>query len=320
METRVSYTLVGLFVILLSGAIVVGLFWLAAGIDDTEFYTYRVYTTDSVAGLSANSAVRYKGVAVGRVTYIGLDPDNPEQVELLLDIQKGTPIREGTIATLVSQGITGLANVELSGGTGTEVLIPTVENPVPVIDSGPSLVTRLEDAFNNLSRTLDRVMSEQNIDAFGATLANIRDVTDRLAQNDNLVERNLANLETFTSALADSADEIEGLIQNASVTLASTRTLAEDIQPAMAQVIDSAAAIETMAQSFQTTSNSVDRLVASIGNQVGQWRDSTSPRVNNLLAELNRLATTLQQFTRELDRNPRMFLQGRSQGRPGPGE
>jgi len=320
METRVSYTLVGLFVIILSGAIVVGLFWLAAGTDNQEFHTYRVYTTDSVAGLSANSAVRYKGVAVGQVTYIGLDPDNPEQVELLLNIQKGTPIREGTTATLVSQGITGLANVELSGGAGTEALVPTPENPAPVIDSDPSLVTRLEDAFNNFSRTLDRLLSDQNLDAFAGTLANIRDVTNRLAENDNLVERNLANLEVFTSALADSADQLEGLIENASVALASTRSLAEDVQPAMAQVVDSAAAIETMAESFRATSNRVDTLVAAARTQVSRWQDTTSPRVNNLLAELDRLAIALQQFTRELDRNPRMFLQGRSQSRPGPGE
>lgn len=320
MESRVSYTLVGLFVIVLSGAVVVGLFWLAAGTDDREYYQYRVYTTDSVAGLSVNSAVRYKGVAVGSVTYIGLDPNDPEQVEMRLNIERHTPIREGTKATLVSQGITGLANVELSGGAHTEALIPSPENPIPVLDSDPSLVTRLEDAFTNLSRTLNRVLSDDNVNAFADTLANISVITGRWADNVNRVEENLDNVEIFTRALADNADELDVLIRNLSATLASTRTLAENVEPAVLQFTISAAAMEDLAVGLQSTNRDLQGLLSAARTQLSQWQDNTNPRLNNLLVELNRLATTVQQFTRDLDRNPRMFLQGRAQGRPGPGE
>lgn len=320
METRVSYTLVGLFVISLSVAMLVGFFWLAAGNDSLDYDTYRVYTTDSVAGLSVNSAVRYKGVAVGTVTYIGLDSDNPEQVELRLNVERSTPIRTGTTATLVSQGITGLANVELSGGAGTEALVPSPDNPVPVIRSGPSLVTRLEDAFTNLSVILNQVLSDDNVDAFSNTLSSINVITGRWADNVNKLDRNLENIEVFTQALADNADELDNLVKNLDATLASTRQLAENVQPAVLQISDSAASVQVLAEDFRGTNTDLRRLLRTLSTQVSRWQDTTNPQLNNLLAEFSRLAASLQNFTRELNRNPQLFLQGRSQGRPGPGE
>ena len=116
MESRVNFTLVGLFVVLLGASIVAALAWLSSLGDTEVFDTYRVYMTESVAGLNLNASVRYKGVNVGKVTYVDLDRDNPERIELLLQVESETPIRKGTMAKLVSQGITGLVNIELERG------------------------------------------------------------------------------------------------------------------------------------------------------------------------------------------------------------
>jgi len=53
---------------------------------------------------------------VGKVQNIKLDPENPQQVQLLFAIEHGTPIKQDTLAVLKSQGLTGIAYVELSGG------------------------------------------------------------------------------------------------------------------------------------------------------------------------------------------------------------
>ncbi|MFO0733195.1 MAG: MCE family protein [Nitrospiraceae bacterium] len=56
-----------------------------------------------MAGLSVDSTVKYRGVDVGRVKEIALNPETPEEVRLTLDILHGTPIKTDTIAVLETQ-------------------------------------------------------------------------------------------------------------------------------------------------------------------------------------------------------------------------
>jgi len=118
METKVNTALVGAFVLALGAALVAGVLWLAAGGGFQEKPTlYLALVGESVSGLNVNAPVKYRGVDVGRVRAIRLDPENPEQVRLLFAIDRGTPIKEDTEAVLKTQGLTGIAYVELDGGT-----------------------------------------------------------------------------------------------------------------------------------------------------------------------------------------------------------
>src|SRR5574341_1438561 len=116
MEPKVNYTLVGLFVVLFTAGLVSVVLWLGKGEYRMAYDRYYAYMTESVSGLSVNSPVKYRGVEVGRVKEIILNPDNPEEVRLTLDIARGTPVKEDTLAALDIQGLTGLAIVNLAGG------------------------------------------------------------------------------------------------------------------------------------------------------------------------------------------------------------
>jgi phospholipid/cholesterol/gamma-HCH transport system substrate-binding protein len=114
----VNYPLVGAFVLVLGAVLVAGALWLASGGASRKAHDlYLAIVDESVAGLNLNAPVKYNGVDVGKVRQIQLDPGNPEQVNLLFAIERGTPIREDTVAVLKTQGLTGIAYVELSGGT-----------------------------------------------------------------------------------------------------------------------------------------------------------------------------------------------------------
>ena len=94
-----------------------GVLWLASGgAWQKKVDLYRAIEDESVAGLNLNAPVKYNGVDVGKVRAIELDHANPNRVNLLFAIERGTPIREDTIAVLKTQGLTGIAYVELSGG------------------------------------------------------------------------------------------------------------------------------------------------------------------------------------------------------------
>lgn len=115
MEPKVHYVIVGTFVVVL-GLVAIGIvLWLGKTDYRGVYDRYHAYMRQSVSGLSLNSTVKYRGVDVGRVKEIALNPDNTEEVRLTLDILRGTPIKTDTIATLETQGLTGLATLNLAG-------------------------------------------------------------------------------------------------------------------------------------------------------------------------------------------------------------
>ena len=112
--------------------------------------------TDSVAGLNLNAPVKYRGVDVGLVRRIVLNPANVEEVQLTLAIQHGTPVKEDTIAVLQTQGLTGIAYVELTAGRKDSPLLQArAGEEFPVIRAGPSLLTRLDTRRDRPSRQPD---------------------------------------------------------------------------------------------------------------------------------------------------------------------
>ena len=117
MEPKVNYVVVGAFVVLLGATILGAIFWLGKTDYRGIYDRYYVYTRESVAGLSVDSTVKYRGVDVGRVKQVILNPENAEEVRVTLDIVVGTPIKTDTQAVLVTQGLTGLVTLNLTGGT-----------------------------------------------------------------------------------------------------------------------------------------------------------------------------------------------------------
>lgn len=126
---------------------------------------------ESVSGLNVDAPVKLFGVSVGKVSQIAIDSSNSSQVRLGLMIERGTPVRKDTTAVLKNHRLTGIAYVELTGGsTWSAALLPTSDNPIPTITSTPSLSTRLESV---LTSVLD------NVDKLSENLNNVFDTSNR---------------------------------------------------------------------------------------------------------------------------------------------
>ena len=117
METRAGYIAVGTFVLVVAAAAFGFVLWLTATDGGKSPVRYAVYFTGSVTGLQDGGTVRYRGVPVGTVTDIRIDRNNIEHIRVSLALDPDTPVKTDTIATLALQGVTGLAYVELTGGT-----------------------------------------------------------------------------------------------------------------------------------------------------------------------------------------------------------
>ena len=191
METKVNYAAVGLFVIVLVAALVATILWIASGGALQKHYDhYLAIEEESVAGLNLNAAVKFNGVDVGKVHDIRLDPADPNKVTLEFAIERGTPIKTDTVAVLKTQGLTGIAYVELSGSTAAAPPLRAAPGErYPVIRTTPSLAARLENVLSTAlakldttSNNINALLSAENLESVKSTLANLSAVTQAVAR------------------------------------------------------------------------------------------------------------------------------------------
>jgi len=315
MESKVKFAAVGAFVIVLTIAMVGGALWLSSGKYYRKAYdTYETYMTESVAGLNLNAPVRYRGVDVGRVRTIMLAPGNVEQVRLTLDIERGTPVKEDTLATLRTQGLTGIAFVELSAGhRDSPALSARPGEPYPVIASVPSLIERLETAtpvlLANLARTTDSLnalLDEPNRRAVGATLANLAVLTRTLAERSSAIDATLGNAARTMDNAARVTAELPLLVQRFERTADALERMAGEVGGAGA--------------SARGTLDSARSTLEGSRADLTQFTSMTLPEIRELVAELRGLTATMRRVVEEVERNPGVLLQGPRPARRGPGE
>ena len=308
MEDKVNYTLVGLFVLGLGAALVVAVLWLAAGINTKKKYEpYQSVIKESVAGLSVAAPVKYLGVDVGKVSEIAIDPQNSRQVRVKFLIEHGTPIKQDTEAVMKSQGLTGIAYIELSGGSvGAPPLMATTEEPVPLIRSKPSLSARLEDVLTSVLANVNR------------TAANLDAVLD--ADNRAALKQTLADTASLVHALAAQQGTISAGIADAARTARNAARVSERLGPAIERLAASADALGKMGNDVSRTSDSAGHAVDAAASGVQQIGTETLPELQRLLAELNALSVSVRSLSDQTERNPSSLIRGAPQERPGPGE
>jgi len=327
LQSKVNYALVGLFVIILGSALLSIVFWLTLGGESKTYDRYRVYFNESVAGLNLKATVRYRGVEVGQVESIRLDPKNPDRVSVILDIERGTPIHSDTIATLSTRGLTGVASVELSGGSQALPLKKEPGQDLPVIQAGPSLVARLDNAFNsiltnfdNLSKRLERVLSDENQVALTENLQHLSAITGAVADRSDSLRQTLTNVETFTNTLAQRSKKIGRSLDQLATTLESTDELSTQFQITLRDVQTSAQAVRKAADNVTKTSQTFTELAGDGRRELRRLGQNTVPELDTLLVQANELMIVLQRLAEQLEENPRTLILGPPQGRPGPGE
>ena len=206
METEKNYFTVGLYIIgmvlLLAGFAI----WLA-GSSRADNILYRVYFSESVSGLTKGGAVKYRGVDVGTVENIQIDPRDPRRIEVEVRVLQSAPVTTKTTASLKLQGMTGAVFIELTGGGPQARLLRDVtpRGDIPVIPSEVSgiaaVVNQLPVIMEKLSRFADqmnKLASDENVDSLNMLLGNttsissdVRDIVRNSKQDSKEITVNL---------------------------------------------------------------------------------------------------------------------------------
>ena len=307
---------------LLGITIIFAVLWLASGGNLQKKYDlYQAIVAESVAGLNLNAPVKYNGVDVGKVQDIQLDPENPERVQLLFAIERGTPIKVDTVAVLKTQGLTGIAYVELDGGAKNAApLVAIGQQQYPVIQTKPSLSTRLENILttllaklDNTSSNIDSLLSRENQQAFKSAVADIAIVSKSIAARNNEIDAGIVNA-------ARAADNTARATQKLNPIIDKIEPVMNELNITIAQINRSALAIEKAGNEAAIASAGAGKTVTSVGANIERYSTETLPEVQRLLTELNELSTSLKHLIEQTERDPASLLRGRSTLPDGPGE
>ena len=303
-----NYTLVGGFVIVLAAVLIGGLLWIASGGALRKHYDlFIAIEEESVAGLSLDAPVKYNGVEVGKVRDIQLDPADPQRVRLTFAIERGTPVKEDTEAVLKTQGLTGIAYVELVGGSRTAaLLVPTEHPPYPLIRTKPSLSARLENVLTTVLAKLDRTTG--NIDAL---------LSD---ENRAAVKSTLADIASVAHTIASRRNVLDAGIMNAARTFDNSARATADLGPVIKRISSAADAVAKMGDDVSLAGTSVAKTAGSVGADTRRFATETLPQVQRLLGELNDLSNSLRRLSEQTARDPAGLLRGHGVVPEGPGE
>ncbi len=308
MDDKVNYSLVGAFVLLLGAALVAAVLWLAAGLGGKQAVdSYQAFIQESVAGLNVDAPVKYLGVDVGKVSRIEIDPLNSRQVRLRFVINRGTPIKQDSLAVLKTQGLTGIAYVELSGGSaGSSALVAGADELPPTIPFKLSLGARLENVLTSVLGNVDRVSNNLNA---------IFEADNRAA-----LKATLADTATLAHALASQQGALRAGIADAAKTAHLTARAGEQLGPSLGRIASGAQAVERMADVAAAASVKAGAAAEAAASGVQRLGSDTLPEMARLMSELSQLSMSLRHLAEQTAHTPNSLLLGRPHPSPGPGE
>ncbi len=310
METRANYAVIGAFVILATLAVAAFVLWLGQSQFQRDYKSYDIIFEGPVS-LEDGAAVRYIGIKVGEVSTVRIDRADPSKVRARIRIDRETPVKTDSTASIQLAGITGATFVQISAGSQTSHLLEAKPGePVPVIKAEKTQLDQLfaggAEVLGQANSTMERVqklLTDENIDSISTSLKNIETITTKLAVKDGLIDQatgTMKDLSHASNAFATTSESVGTLSTNANKELAGLSGKLDDLLDELSKAVDSADAV--MAQGGNTV-----RMVNSLleGPATGVVEDS-----RQAVLDLRVLINRMDRLTRELEQNPQSVLVG----------
>ncbi len=276
MENKARYTIVGIFVLTFTFAMILFILWLARyDIKEINAKEYRLYSKTSIGGLSKNSIVEYKGINIGVVDGIEIDPKNLEQIEITLKITKPEVIKIDSYAIVQSQGVTGNKIIEIAGGTMKAKILEPVTQSYAIIPLKKSFLDRLTTSADNITSQVETILSK-----FELILNN---------KNINNVDQILNNTNSSTKDFNKMLIKINKLIDNSIInTLENVDSMTNSIEKVIKKDVKNAIKrIDTLSNNMNILSNDIKNIV--------------NDDVKSLLLELQKTAVSSQDIDKVLN-------------------
>ncbi len=322
MENKSHAIAAGTFVLLLAALLIAMAVWLTR--DNSSQRVYELSSKDSVTGLQPQAGVRYKGVQVGRVTAIGLDPQTRGNVLVRIAVSDAAPVTATTFASLGFQGVTGLAFVQLDDSTeASQSLATSIAHPGR-IPMRPGLMSRLTEQGGNLLKQLDEasqrvnaLMAPENQKVLFTAVSNLSQAAAGISQLTRHADQVLTGSGPEGSAsLPRMAAQLDASFKSIQLTAERLRDSAEVVKASAEKFRLTNVRISEPGGTLEQIARSTEALAASTAT----LNTILLPRLSRSSDEATRAARQIGRAADGLAEQPQSLLWGRAAPAPGPGE
>jgi phospholipid/cholesterol/gamma-HCH transport system substrate-binding protein len=272
---------------------------------------------ESIAGLAKDSSVKFRGVDIGRVKQIRINPKNIEVIEILLDIQKEIPIKEDMRASTQMLGVTGLLSIEIDGGTNEARILEPTLSYIPLIKTKSSLFSTLKSNLESMSEKLDIILSQSQ-----------KLLSDKNIKN---IEMILTNVETVSKKSEEVEDKAIMVMNETNITLAAFRVSMRSINEKFIEATQDFSQMQknfleikkvtvpTIEKIMQTSKN-FNRMTRKVERSLDRGDYNFKKILEPMLIDIHVLLTQLNSMTKELEESPSNIFFKSRKSRRGPGE
>ncbi len=316
MENKSHALAAGAFVLVVTALLIALAMWLMRDVANTD--AYELSTEDPVSGLQVQAPVRFKGVAVGKVTGIAFDPKARGNVLVTIAVDHDAPVTKSTFATLAYQGVTGLSFVQLDdSGQSREPIPPPPEGGLPRIPLQPSLLGQLSDRAQELvsklgssAERINEILGPGNQAALTALLkdagAAAKSVQQLAANTDKTIQAQIgpgnANIPLLVRQTTSAVKTVQEAAAATRQTVGNLNGVAVDLKHGMASLTGPGGVVDKLSESANTVTT------------------NTLPRIQVLTEDASHTIRRLDRIANSLSENPQALLYGGGALPPGPGE
>ena len=315
MEPKANFILIGAFTIAAGLAMFFFVIWLGKFAVDQDYNYYDIFFEDAVTGLGNRGAVMFNGIQVGEVTNLDVDPTNPGRVIVRVRIASDTPVRADTRAQLGYQGFTGLAFIDLEGGSPTSPMLEDVtDERIPIIVAETSdlqsILSSSGTVFENINDLLvkvNRVVSTENVDRISNMLENFELTAEEIALHRSAIGDSLENLRVATDKANMTLDRVGDLVENFDSTWSENGDqMFADLRMATGNASEAAAEARALMERLDSI---FDRNEPALDDFAQEGLGQIAPT----LRDFRQLVIRLESVARNFENNPSGFLLGDEQ-------
>ncbi|WP_042419084.1 MlaD family protein [Comamonas aquatica] len=309
MENKSHAMAAGSFVLALLVLLGALALWLTR--DRHDYTLYEMSTGDTISGLQNQATVRYKGVAVGKVTEITFDQAQQGNVLIRIAVDSKAPVSPTTTFGMLGyQGVTGIAHIQLDDVTEPMAALPEGPDGIPrllmkssplsvLADQGMTILSKVDEA----TRRINQLLGDDNQERFSSLLLNLSDA----ASNVSGVTRSMHT--TLQQELPGMTQDARRALQAMEKAGQEAGALAQEVRRMATTVQGPDGALARITEGSQAMARAAERLDRA-----------TLPGISQAASDVSSAARRMGSAAAGIGDNPQSLLYGVDAGQPGPGE
>ena len=309
MVTKAQKFRLGIFITVISILMILFLIMVAGTkiMEKRDIYYIR-YKDSSVTGLQIGGPVKYRGIGIGRVDDISIDPEDVADIIVTVSVKSGTPIKGDMKASLIPIGITGLVQVEITGGSQEAELLESgsyINAGLSTLESISGKAEILANKFEILLNNLNEITNEENTKRLHNIIANV----------DTIIGANQSSISNTISSIEAITDDFEQIAKNTRSLLERLDTIMESGKVGKIVTNTEKITSELADSDLKQLMADIHKLTVDANNAISHIDATHLASRQDLLDTIESLKETidyLNDFSRQISEDPSLLIRSKN--------